>query len=405
MSENMTVERAIELLNERLEYWDRQLSGNRKQSADSHHADSSFYMYKDERRSIRGWIRMLGTRIEELRMASANDPNMLVGPGLLPLTTPEVGEDGMSVKACMKCGYEEVADEPVRCPWCGYFCRSSRLEYQLELAKINARRDAINSMTPNEALKLLRRGPAAWKEWCKRYESTPPLDGQDLRGEDLDEFDFSYTDFKGTNMSGMDLCNMKFWRASFKGANLSGTDLSGSNLQQANFEGAEMAGANLRGANIYEARFEDADLRECDFRDCTMMFPTQLGEVASSVSFCGADLRGANLSGANWDDMRLSGWRWSDTQDASALVQGVQFVDVICVKKIIEKMDFTDTNWSRANLSESEFVHCIFDGASFVNANMHKAKFTKCSFRDCNFSKTEIAHVEFDDCELRDAVM
>lgn len=98
-------------------------------------------------------------------------------------------------------------------------------------------------------------------------------------------------------------------KCDFSGAMLDGESLKGLNLERANFSGAQMAGANLkqtdlkgaifRGANLSGAVFRGADLYLADF---------------SGADLSGADFRGALLGGEVMVDAKLTGALFDDPQ-------------------------------------------------------------------------------------------
>ena len=148
---------------------------------------------------------------------------------------------------------------------------------------------------------------------------------------------------EGDSLKGADLQYTNLQGADLQGANLRGVNLQGANLLMANLRGVNLQGANLQGADLQGANLQYADLR--------------------GVSLQGADLRGANLRGANLRGaslptgvIRIDGMRWDVTISQDWMTIG-------CQHHHIDKWNkFTDDE-----IAEMD------DGAlEFWQANKHK---------------------------------
>ena len=126
---------------------------------------------------------------------------------------------------------------------------------------------------------------------------------QDLKGADLRNADFSWTDLNGRSLKGANLAGADFTMAFLHGANLSDTNLEGANLSTAEVEHVRSGGITgstdalphgftlIRGylvgpeANLTKADLVGADLRGADLSS--------------------AEVKGANLVGADLTDARV----------------------------------------------------------------------------------------------------
>jgi hypothetical protein len=135
-----------------------------------------------------------------------------------------------------------------------------------------------------EALNLLKQGPAAWNEQRRLGK---------FGGWDLGRAELGVADLRGADL---------------RGADLSGADLSGADLREADLGGADLSQADLRVADLIGANLREADLGQAD-----------LGQ---------ADLRTANLSRANLSQADLGGadLGWADV--SQSILNGTTFADI-----------------------------------------------------------------------------
>jgi uncharacterized protein YjbI with pentapeptide repeats len=124
-------------------------------------------------------------------------------------------------------------------------------------------------------------GKDAWNKWRLADPDLHPMfAGADLtdfararlgktRGNPLDGYDFSYTNFTGANLSGLFLRGANFHQAILAKANCSGAHFEDANfcrtdLYETDFRGAYFTGANLQGVQLAKTHLEGADLRGCN---------------------------------------------------------------------------------------------------------------------------------------------
>jgi uncharacterized protein YjbI with pentapeptide repeats len=140
------------------------------------------------------------------------------------------------------------------------------------------------------------------------------------------------------------------------GRNLEGVDLSGAFLEQVNFKGAILRSANLSGAILARAVLEDADLS------------------------------GANLEGANVGAVQA---------------RRANFTDAILKSAKLSKGDFSDADFNRAVLEDSESLEVIVNGTNFNEAHMPGMKFIESGLKNTLFQKTDLGAAVFYDCDIR----
>ncbi|WAS91736.1 pentapeptide repeat-containing protein [Nannocystis punicea] len=165
--------------------------------------------------------------------------------------------------------------------------------------------------TPDEARALLRGevqdAAARWNAWRKRYvevrgEDFPTaLQGIDLSGLDLHEYQLKVLDFTAANLAGAKLKGVDLFDTVFRNADLTGADLTGCNGFRTIFSGAKLNGARL-GGRFASARFDGAVLADADLRDAELQY----------ANFSGADLRGALLPKQLRDVKHDARTRWPD---------------------------------------------------------------------------------------------
>ncbi|MFM5890750.1 MAG: pentapeptide repeat-containing protein [Dolichospermum sp.] len=93
----------------------------------------------------------------------------------------------------------------------------------------------------------------------------------------LENRDFSYTDFVGgtfvaaemrrTNFQGANLTNAVFTKGVLLKANLEGANLTGALVDRVTLDGANLRNAILTAATLTRSRFYDADVTGADFTD------------------------------------------------------------------------------------------------------------------------------------------
>lgn len=165
-----------------------------------------------------------------------------------------------------------------------------------------------------------------------------------------------------TNLRGADL----------RGADLRGKDLRGADLRGADLRGARLDGADLRGANLSGARLNGASLRRarvnglpspascapnCAGANLTWGYVAS-GADFSNVDFSGAQLRYFNGDNANFSGANFNGANLSTSSFTSANLAGA---------------NFTYANLTNAILQYSNMTNVVANNAVFISAQLEGA--------------------------------
>jgi hypothetical protein len=208
--------------------------------------------------------------------------------------------------------------------------------------------DGTKDMDRDEALKLLRGGPAGIQEWNRRRESgedIPDLCRADLGGADLGGANLGAANLIGANLRGVNLFIARLDRA-----NLGAANLIGANLRWANLSGADFSGADLSSADLSEANLTGADLK------CAYLNRADL----SGANLTGADLGGADLIRATMVDVDLSGTELSECKIFGISVWNVKTDDHTEQKNLIVSYD-PDTVLTLDNLKVAQFIYLLLN--------------------------------------------
>jgi hypothetical protein len=114
-----------------------------------------------------------------------------------------------------------------------------------------------------EALRLLKGGPAGIREWNQSRlagKTIPELEGADLRGADLRRADLRRAVLRGADLTGAVLYDADLRMVDLTGAVLGEADLGWAALGDADLRGADLTGAILGGADLTGVVIGDANL-------------------------------------------------------------------------------------------------------------------------------------------------
>jgi uncharacterized protein YjbI with pentapeptide repeats len=120
-------------------------------------------------------------------------------------------------------------------------------------------------------LAKLRQGRKKWNAWRRdNPDIRPVLSNENIAAtfQNLDRFDFSYTNMCQSNLSGVSLQGASFHQAILAGADFSHAHLDGANfcrtdLYETVFTNASFEGANLQGVQLARTNMRKARLRGC----------------------------------------------------------------------------------------------------------------------------------------------
>ena len=122
---------------------------------------------------------------------------------------------------------------------------------------------------------------------------------------------------------------------------IEGDSLKGADLQEANLQGADLRYANLQGVDLQYANLQEANLQGADLQYANL----------KGADLQGANLQGANLHGASFptDVIRIDGMRWDVIIFQDWMTIGCQHHRVDCWNK------FTDDEISKMDDDALEF--------------------------------------------------
>lgn len=222
----------------------------------------------------------------------------------------------------------------------------------------------IATMDKDEALKLLKGGPAGIQEWNKRRddgEEIPDLWGVDLRGANL----------HGVNLSEAQLTGARLEKAGLIGANLKAANLSSAYLEgtifikahlenvilaDAHLEGAILADAHLEGAILQVAHLEGARLGGAHLEGANLFLAQLAGAALDSAHLEGADLYGADLSNAN-----VAGVTYDRRRGRFQGIRVATCYGNAIFKRDAQDQDYIETRYARIRADEVSLPHRIND--------------------------------------------
>lgn len=137
--------------------------------------------------------------------------------------------------------------------------------------------------------------------------SRPPIE-QLLQTKHCEQCALNGADLRGKNLSNFDL----------EGANLRGADLTGANLSNANLRGADLSGATLNQANLTAADLEGALLTGTQLKSANLTGVNLIAARLQASDLTGADLTNANLKTADLEWVNLSGTTLKNTDFSHA---------------------------------------------------------------------------------------
>jgi hypothetical protein len=127
-------------------------------------------------------------------------------------------------------------------------------------------------MDRDEAIRLLKGGWEATREWNRRREEDEKILQVDLRYAELGGAYLNDADLTNIDLRGADLRDARLQGAVLDGAFLGGVNLTNSDLFGADLSDADLSGADLSGAYLGGVNLSGADLSGADFTFATCSF-------------------------------------------------------------------------------------------------------------------------------------
>jgi uncharacterized protein YjbI with pentapeptide repeats len=284
-------------------------------------------------------------------------------------------------------------------------------------------------MANSEHFEIIKKGIEVWNKWREENPDIKPdlrelieesITGLDLFEEDLyekdlevvnelrevvlvknfnkanlNDVDFSRSEFGGENLCGADLKDTKFIRAGLQrtnlseakliNADLSEVDLTDAKLIKADLSGANLSRANLNGADLSEAILINADLTETDLRN-TKLIKT----VIRGANLISANLNGADLNGADLRDVKL----------IKAIICGANLINANLNRADLNGADLSDAILIKANISDANLNGAVLRGVNLSGADLSGAKLISTDINTSNLNNATLTKANLTDARL-----
>jgi uncharacterized protein YjbI with pentapeptide repeats/class 3 adenylate cyclase len=257
-------------------------------------------------------------------------------------------------------------------------------------------------MDKEQLLQEIKKGASAWNSWRKRHPAlTINLDGIELNGMNLDDYDFSK----------ISLCNARITHCSFQNADLILANLQSSLLQYNNFSRAKLIAANLANcdlshsnlfrANMLTANTRNARMENIDFRGHDIS-----GFVLRDVSLAGSNLESQQLARVDLSNTNLEGANLQRTDLTSAILNGANLVganiqDATLVGAVFKSANLCGIDFNHMDVHKADFTGANLSGADLRGANLNKAKLINANITGARLWKVssagwQIANIQCD---------
>lgn len=246
----------------------------------------------------------------------------------------------------------------------------------------------------DEALAVLRGGPANRERW----EALLPLASSPVA-----------VDLAGADLSGLDLAGFLFRRCDLAGANLAGTTLDGATLSGpvgvdftkvfalrgasvgsavgCDFDGLDLAGAKLGG------RFERCSFRRTNLRQAEAASVEWVDCVATEAVLAEADFSGWKAERLNAPNLQAAGATLSRASFREAHLGGAVFREALLDEAVL----------AGAHLEQADFTGADLREADLTDADLRRAGFRKANLADADFTGATTTGAAFDGSHRRGA--
>ncbi|WP_039917809.1 pentapeptide repeat-containing protein [Cellvibrio mixtus] len=262
-------------------------------------------------------------------------------------------------------------------------------------------------MDKERILQELDRGAKSWNLWRKRRAvGEIDLDGIELVGVNLDEYDLSKVSlrnshitqcsFKGadliqTNLQYSFLQNNDFSHAKLIAANLGNTDMSGSILFMTN-----MLTANTRNARLENIDFRGHDISGLMLREVSLAGSNLEGQQLARVDLSNSNLEGVNLQGADLSNTLFNNANLTNADVRGANLNGALFKAANLSGVDLSNLDLTKTDFSGANLSHCDLRAANLSKSKLIGANITGAKLWKLVTTGWSIASVECSYAYWD---------
>jgi len=208
------------------------------------------------------------------------------------------------------------------------------------------------------------------------------LAGVDLSGANLTGVYLSYVNLSGANLSGSVLIGVDFFQNNLTGADFTGADFSSAMIYQQDFRGSILENVNFSNADLNEANLSGMDIR--------------------TINLTGAAVGGSDLSGADLRGIQLDAVRISSSNLSHAKLVGVDFRQILGG---FYEVDFRLADLSMTNLSGVPVADSLFSGANFTGADISSVSFGYfVDFSEVNFTNANLSGSGLDMANFEGAI-
>jgi len=226
------------------------------------------------------------------------------------------------------------------------------------------------------------------------------LAGKDLTRTNLSNVDLSNKDLtdtvlRGAVLSNADLTNVNLTGKDLNDINLSNVDLTRTNLQDvklyyANFSGANLSNRNFSGMDLSffdlsHAILNNVILRDTTFFRANLAYTDLSGKDLSHSNFSRSNVDGANFEGVTMTGTALIDVDFTKIKDKSLV--GANLTLAAITYSNFEGVDLSNTDFTRANLSNSTFM-----GQDFTDAILFGTVFERAQLSNSNFEGVDLSH-------------
>jgi len=167
--------------------------------------------------------------------------------------------------------------------------------------------------------------------------------------------------------------------------NIVSLDGSEKEYENAVFEGLSLKEGSISSKQFYSCVFKGCDLTgtafisckflDCKFMSCNLSLIKVTGSTFLDVEFRDSKLVGVNWTAAYWSRVKLP----ASLQFVNCVISDSNFMGLSlrdgCVKKCLAKgADFRETDFTRANLSHTDFEDSLFGNTNLTGADLTQAK-------------------------------
>jgi uncharacterized protein YjbI with pentapeptide repeats len=167
---------------------------------------------------------------------------------------------------------------------------------------------------------------------------------------------------------------------------------------------ADLSGADLRDVRV-SAELGQVDLSHASLEDADLSLA-----VMNNVSMVGTSLRKANLHSIHMTGAKLHSARFDGANLASARLIGSHFNNSFLreadlSRVLADKVDFSESDLSGANMKLGSFEGCCFDGAVLTGANTDGAWFDGSTFKGAILTGLDFSRAHWNGAVIEGAII